>query len=131
MSLEVIQTLQTELETSLSNQGVKVFFSRMLGEDYGRYLDNGTIFINYQLQGNDEEILKVTAHEAVHHLQLTKGILIGDSSPHHWNPELTKEQSQLLEEIVKSQYDPEDWKWELPAWSLQYAPRKVLELLRT
>lgn len=129
MSLQVIQTLQSELEAALANQGVIVFFSRMLGEDYGRYMDNGTIFINYQLQGNDEEILKVTAHEAVHHLQLTKKILIGDSSPKYWNPDLSEEQSSLLEEIVKSQYDHEDWKWEIPAWALQYAPRKVLELL--
>ena len=129
MSLQAIQSLQTELEAALSNQGVIVFFSRMLGEEYGRYCDNGTIFVNYQLQGNDEEILKVTAHEAVHHLQLTKKILIGELSPHHWNPELSEEHSNLLEEVVKDQYDPEDWKWEIPAWALQYAPRKVLELL--
>lgn len=79
MSLQIIQSLQTELEATLSSQGVIVFFSRMLGEDYGRYLDNGTIFINHRLQGNDEEILKVTAHEAVHHLQLTKKILYVNS----------------------------------------------------
>ena len=128
-TLQVIQTLQSELEDALYSQGVIVFFSRMLGEDYGRYMDNGTIFINHQLQDNDEEVLKVTAHEAVHHLQLTKKIPIGELSPKYWNPDLSDEQSQLLEEIVKSQYDPEDWKWEIPAWSLQYAPRKVLELL--
>ena len=57
-----IQSLQSKLEAALSSQGVIVFFSRMLGEDYGRYLDNGTIFINHQLQDNDEEVLKVTAH---------------------------------------------------------------------
>lgn len=130
-TLQVIQTLQSEFEAALEKQDVKVFFSTALGEDYGRYWDNGTIFINYSLQGNDEEILKVTAHEAVHHLQLTKGILIGELSPKHWNPDLSDEHSSLLEEVVKDQYDPEDWKWELPAWALQYAPRKVLELLRT
>ena len=129
MTLQVIQSLQSELEAALSSQGVIVFFSRMLGEDYGRYMDNGTIFINHQLQDNDEEVLKVTAHEAVHHLQLTKGILIGELSPHHWNPELSIEHSQLLEEVVKEQYDSDDWRYEIPAWSLQYAPRKVLELL--
>ena len=127
-TLQVIQTLQSELEAALASQGVIVFFHKGLGEDYGKYLDNGTIFVNYQLEGNDEEILKVTAHEAVHHLQ-TKGILIGELSPKYWNPELSEEHSLLLEEVVKSQYDPEDWKWEIPAWSLQYAPRKVLELL--
>ena len=132
MSLQVIKTLQSELEATLSSQGVKVFFSRNLDEgEYGRYCDNGTIFINYSLEGDDEEILKVTAHEAVHHIQLTKKILIGELSPHHWNPELSEEHSQLLEEVVKDQYDPEDWKWEIPAWSLQYAPRKVLELLNS
>ena len=128
-TLQVIQTLQSELEAALASQNVKVFFHKGLGEDYGRYCDNGTIFVNYSLEGDDEEILKVTAHEAVHHLQLTKRILIGELSPHHWNPELSEEHSNLLEEVVKSQYDPEDWKWEIPAWSLQYAPRKVLELL--
>ena len=129
MTLQVIQSLQSELEAALSSQGVIVFFSRMLGEDYGRYLDNGTIFINHQLQDNDEEVLKVTAHEAVHHLQLTKGILIGELSPKYWNPELSEEHSQLLEEVVKEQYDSDDWRYEIPAWSMQYAPRKVLELL--
>jgi hypothetical protein len=129
MSLQIIQSLQSKLENALASQGVKVFFSRMIGEDYGRYTDNGCIFINFCIKDNDEEVLKVTAHEAVHHLQITKGILVGELSPHHWNPELSKDHSSLLEEVVKDQYDPDDWKWEIPAWSLQYAPRKVLELL--
>jgi len=129
-TLQVIQILQSEFELALAAQNVKIFFSSRLGEDYGRYMDNGTIFINYQLQGNDEEILKVTAHEAVHHLQINKGILIGDNPPHYWNPELSEEHSQLLEEVIKEQYDPDDWRWEIPAWALQYSPRKVLELLK-
>ena len=130
-TLQVIQTLQSEFEVALATQNVKIFSSSRLGGDYGRYCDNGTIFINSCIKDDEEEVLKVIVHESVHHLQLTKGILIGELSPKHWNPDLSEEHSNLLEEIVKSQYNAEDWKWELPAWALQYAPRKVLELLRS
>ena len=129
MSTLTIQSVQDQLEVALEAAGVVVAFHKGLGDDYGRYLDNGTILINNLLQGNDEEILKVTAHEAVHYLQLEKGILIGELSPIHWNPKLNQEQSDLIEEIVKDQYEEEDWKWEIPAWSLQYEPLRVLEML--
>jgi hypothetical protein len=128
-TLQIIQTLKTQFELALAAQDVRIFFSSRIGEDYGRYTDNGCIFINSCIKDNEEEVLKVIVHEAVHHLQITQGILIGELSPHHWNPELSKDHSSLLEEVVKDQYDPDDWKWEIPAWSLQYAPRKVLELL--
>lgn len=130
-TLQVIQTLQSEFELALAAQDVRIFFSSRLEEDYGRYCDNGCIFINSCIKDNEEAVLKVIVHESVHHLQLTKGILIGELSPHYWNPELSEEHSSLLEEVVKAQYDPEDWKWEIPAWSLQYAPRRVLELLNS
>lgn len=128
-TLQVIQTLKAQFEAALTAQNVKIVFSSRLGEDYGRYCDNGSLFINSCIKDDEEEVLKVLVHESVHHLQISKGILIGELSPHHWNPELSEEHSSLLEEVVKDQYDSEDWKWEIPAWSLQYAPRKVLELL--
>lgn len=129
-TLTVIQDLQAQFEEVLQRLDVRVFFSRNLeeGED-GRYCDNGTIFVNYALQGNDEEILKVIAHESVHHLQYSRRILLGTLPPHYWNPNIPEDTSLILEQSIKEVYPPEDWDYEIPAFSLQYKPRKVLELL--
>ena len=120
---------QEFFEVALADQGVPVYFSNRLGEDYGRYQDNGVIYINSNLEGNDEEVLKTTVHETVHHLQLTKGIWIGEQSPNYWNPAITEDQSKLIEEIVKSSYPKSEWCMEIPAWSLQYDPMTVYEAL--
>ena len=131
MPVLTIQSVQSQLEVALEAAGVTVAFSRKLSDDdYGRYImDKKIILINHLLAGNDEEVLAQTAHEAVHYLQLEKGILIGELSPIHWHSKLTQTEFDLIEEVVKEQYPEEEWKYEIPAWSLQYEPLKVLELL--
>jgi hypothetical protein len=89
---------------------------------------------------NDEEYLvELIAHECVHYLQLEKSILIG-RNPLEFAPSLTEEQVISIINIVQDSYpeyaiDEETWDqvdiWshEIPAWSLQFFPKKVLELL--
>jgi hypothetical protein len=120
--------LQANIESALEAESVVVFYKKMNSD--GEYCDNGSIFINSDYQGNDEETLRITTHEVVHHLQQTRGMWIGEEAPIYWDSRFNQEQSDYLLELVHQYYEyPETWKYEIPAWSLQYDPVRVYEAL--